>query len=101
MPPTVTILYRLRPENDDDNDADEKNGANVSHESLLAGHEDLPYKVELWDDACEMVERVLAVTSNGSIGYGAYYAAVKQFPSRPITLRYKNRVISRSIRRGH
>jgi hypothetical protein len=101
MSPTVTKLYRLRPENDDDNDAGEKNGTQVFHKSLFAEHEDLPYKVELWDDACEMVEQILAVTSNSSIGYGAYYAAVKQFPSRPVTLRYKNRVISRSIQCGH
>jgi hypothetical protein len=30
--------------------------------------EDLPYKVELWDEAKATVEQVLAVTSNGSIG---------------------------------
>lgn len=63
--------------------------------------DDLPYKVELWDDAYEAVEQVLAVTADGSIGYGAYYAAIRQFPDRNITLRYKNRVISRAIARGH
>jgi hypothetical protein len=34
-----------------------------------AAREDLPYRVELWDEGKESVELVLAVTANGSIGY--------------------------------
>jgi hypothetical protein len=58
-------------------------------------HEDLPYKVELWDERRAAVEQVLAVTSHGSIGYAAYYAATRQYPDRFITLRHKNSIISR------
>ena len=36
-----------------------------------------------------------AVTASGSIGYAAYYAATREFPHRYITLRHKNRVVSR------
>ena len=57
--------------------------------------EDLPYKVELWDEAKAAVEQVLAVTANGSIGYAAYYAATREFPNRYVTLRHKNRIVSR------
>jgi hypothetical protein len=57
--------------------------------------EDLPYKVELWDWAKTSVERVLAVTANGSIGYAAYYAATREHPDRYITLRHKNSIVSR------
>jgi hypothetical protein len=57
--------------------------------------DDLPYKVELWNDARTAVETVLAVTANGSIGYAAYYAATREHPDRYITLRHKNRIVSR------
>ena len=58
--------------------------------------EDLPYKVELWDEGKGGVEQVLAVTSNGSIGYAAYYAAAREYPDRYVTLRHKNSIVSRS-----
>jgi hypothetical protein len=58
--------------------------------------EDLPYKVELWDVQRTAVERTLAVTSSASIGYGAFYAAAREFPERYITLKHKNEIISRS-----
>jgi hypothetical protein len=61
-----------------------------------ANHEDLPYKVELWDESRTIVEQVLAVTANGSIGYAAYYAAAREYPDRYVTLRHKNNIISRS-----
>jgi hypothetical protein len=59
-------------------------------------HEELPYKVELWDESRSSVEQVLAVTANGSIGYAAYYAATREYPDRYVTLRHKNNIISRS-----
>ncbi len=60
-----------------------------------AEREDLPYKVELWDETRTSVEQVLAVTANGSIGYAAYYAATREHPDRYITLRHKTRIVSR------
>ena len=57
--------------------------------------EDLPYKVEIWDEAKEAVEQIVAVTASAAIGYAAYYAATKEFPLRYITLRFKNRVVTR------
>ena len=61
----------------------------------VAGREDLPYRVELWDPAKKSVEQVLAVTSSGSIGYAAYYAATREHPERYITLRHKTNTIAR------
>lgn len=58
--------------------------------------EDLPYRVELWDEHKTSVEQVLAVTANGSIGYAAYYAAAREYPTRYVTLRHKNSIVSRS-----
>jgi hypothetical protein len=58
-------------------------------------HEDLPYRVELWDPAKNGVEQVLAVTANSSIGYAAYYAATRDYANRYITLRHKGAVLIR------
>jgi hypothetical protein len=57
--------------------------------------EDLPYYVELWDEAKNSVELILASTASASIGYAAYFAATKEFPSRFVTLRHKTSIISR------
>lgn len=95
--PSLGASYRLTA----GDGGDESGSAEWSPTPRPTERDDLPYKVELWDDAYEAVEQVLAVTADGSIGYGAYYAAIRQFPNRNITLRHKNRVISRSTGRGH
>jgi hypothetical protein len=48
--------------------------------------DDLPYKVEVWNQADTAVEQVLAVTANASIGYAAYFAATREFLDRTVTL---------------
>jgi hypothetical protein len=63
--------------------------------------EDLPYKVELWDERRTAVEVVLAVTSSSSIGFAAYYAATREYPERHVTLRHKGSVIARWPGPGH
>ena len=57
--------------------------------------EDLPYRVEVWDQAESHVEHLLAVTASASIGYAAFYAATKEYPTRLITLRHNAGIISR------
>ena len=57
--------------------------------------EDLPYKVEIWNEAGASVEQIVAVTANASIGYAAYYAATREYPDRHITLPHKNSVVAR------
>jgi hypothetical protein len=84
-------LYRLGPVGDPE---DGDPGA-APFGRIPAEREDLPYKVELWNEARTAVEQVLAVTANGSIGYAAYYAATREFPHRYITLRHKSRIVSR------
>ena len=81
----------LAPGNDPENEA----GKPVRLDRPKAGREDLPYKVELWDDARQRVNQVLAVTASASIGYAAYYAATREYPDRYITLRHKSSVVSR------
>jgi hypothetical protein len=67
----------------------------VPFQPSSAPRDDLPYRVELWDEARESVEQVLAVASNGAIGYAAYYAATREHPHRYVTLRHNNRIVSR------
>ena len=79
--------------------SDDPNGGEGPRKIVLGGapaeREDLPYKVELWDDRKNGVEQVLAVTASGSIGYAAFYAATREFPTRYVTLRHKNSIINR------
>jgi hypothetical protein len=74
----------------------EDSSAKPERSARTASGEDLPYIVELWDAEQKTVEQVLAVTTHGSIGYAAYYAAMREYPDRYITLRHRNRTIARS-----
>ena len=89
--PVPALIFRLRPQ---DNDDESPPGAASSGAGPVA-REDLPYKVELWNGAKTGVERVLAVTASGSIGYAAFYGATREFPDRFVTLRHRNSIISR------
>jgi len=82
-------------------DPDDARHEPVRLDRLTSGREDLPYKVELWDQARQSVEQVLAVTASGSIGYAAFYAAMREYPNRYITLRHKNSIVSRWNAAGH
>ena len=77
---------------DGDEDAQRKP---VPFDGKPAARDDLPYRVELWDERKAAVEQVLAVTANVSIGYAAYYAATREHPTRYIVLRHKGGVVSR------
>jgi len=90
-PVELPHLYRLSSESDPE---DEPRRHSWS-DRQTSGREDLPYRVELWDEAKQSVEVVLAVTANGSIGYAAYYAATREYPQRYVTLRHKSRTMAR------
>ena len=60
---------------------------------MAAHDDDLPYRVEVWDDKDTPIEEIIAVTSDYATAKGAYEAAVKRRPGRFITLREKARVI--------
>jgi hypothetical protein len=107
MASTVVILshpgassarcYRFAP----GSESDEGGGRPARFSRDTPDHEELPYKVELWDETRSSVEAVLAVTANGSIGYAAYYAATREYPDRYVTLRHKNSIVSRWNGLGH
>jgi hypothetical protein len=88
----LSAVSRLSPSSDESN-----GGRKAPPPGLPTPNErdDLPYKVEIWDEEKAGVEQVIAVTASASIGYAAFYAAAKEFPMRYITLRFKNRVVTR------
>jgi hypothetical protein len=97
-PLAAGALNRLGPSDDP-----EDNGGPADPASTPgpAGREDLPFRVELWNEARTAVEQVLAVTASGGIGYAAFYAATRELPERYITLRHKHRIVSRWNGPGH
>lgn len=96
MPLDCDVLYRLAAGDDGERGSAQRSSGPFAREG-----DDLPYKVELWNDTHEFVDQVLAVTADASIGYGAYYAAIRQFPDRHITLRHKGKVISKTMTGRH
>jgi len=84
--------HQLRPPDDP---TDGNGGTPSPQGEFPAEGDDLPYKVEVWDESGAFVERVVAVSVSPAIGYAAYYAAVREYPGRAVTLRHKSNVISR------
>jgi hypothetical protein len=77
-------------------DPENERGSSPGSSKTIPKSDDLPYRIELWDVARQTVERILAITARSAISYAAYYAAVKEYPDRLITLRHQNRTIARS-----
>jgi hypothetical protein len=66
---------------------------------LMEGQDDdLPFRVELWDDGDSLIEEIIALTSDYATAKSAYEEAVKRRPGRFITLRQKTRVIQSTRR---
>jgi hypothetical protein len=86
-------VNRLSPPDEPSDDEEHRTPSPLGR--FHAEGEDLPYKVEVWDEAGQFVEQVVAVSVSASIGYAAYYAATREYAGRAITLRHKGRVISR------
>ena len=59
---------------------------------------DLPYSVELWDDADSHVEELIALTGDYRVARAAFDEAVKRRPGRIVTLRQKTRLLADSRR---
>jgi hypothetical protein len=60
---------------------------------------DLPYSVELWDDADSYVEELIALTGDYGVARAAFDEAIKRRPGHIITLRQKTRLLDDSRRR--
>jgi hypothetical protein len=61
------------------------------------GHtNDLPFKIEVWDDADRYVEELVVLVGDFATACTAYDEAVRRRPGKLITLRQKARVIKQS-----
>ena len=58
--------------------------------------DDLPFRIEVWDDGDRRIEELIALTADFASACGAYEEAVRRRPGKLITLRQKARVIRKS-----
>ena len=58
--------------------------------------QDGTWRVELWADSGQSFTRLLAVTFEPSIGFAAYFGALRDYPDSLIIMRHKGRVMARS-----
>jgi hypothetical protein len=63
-----------------------------------ANEQDLPYRVELWDDHDSHVEELIALVGDHAVAHAAFAEAVKRPPGKVIILRQKSRVLADSRR---
>lgn len=56
--------------------------------------EDLPYRIEVWDESGAFTELLVAVTVSPALAYAAYYAAAREFTGRDVTLKHKGMILS-------
>ena len=54
--------------------------------------------VEIWNDADNRLEELVALCANSIVARGAYQAALKLRPGASLVLRHRARVISRARR---
>jgi hypothetical protein len=63
--------------------------------------DDLSFLIEVWDDRFEAVDSLVAVAATPATAYAAFYAAVREYPGREITLRREGHVMCRWTRSAH
>jgi hypothetical protein len=64
--------------------------------SAAAQHDQLPYRIELYGDAKDAPERVLAMALDANLARAIFRAAQKEYPDRRITLRRGSRTVADS-----
>jgi len=68
-----------------------------SHAEMAMRHShDLPYSVELWDNANSHVEEI-ALTGDYGVARAAFDEAVRRRPGRIVTLRQKTKLLADSV----
>jgi hypothetical protein len=70
-----------------------------SHIPFVA-EDDLPYRVELWDEADSRVEELVALCGDYGVARAAFEEAMRRRPGRIVTLRQKTRVLADSRRKA-
>ena len=60
--------------------------------------QELPYRIELWDDHDTHVEELIALLADHAVARSAFAEAVRRRPGKVIILRQKSRVLADSRR---
>jgi hypothetical protein len=60
--------------------------------------QEMPYRVELWDNEDTHVEELIAIVADHAVARAAFAEAVKRRPGKLIILRQKSRVLADSRR---
>ena len=73
---------------------------NKTHNQTKAAHaatgkdDELPYFIELWNEAASQLQRILARASTISLARAIFKAAIAEHPNRRITLRHGSRIVA-------
>ena len=60
--------------------------------------QELPYRIELWDDHDTHVEELIALVADHAVARAAFVEAVRRRPGKIIILRQKSKVLADSRR---
>ena len=60
--------------------------------------QELPYRIELWDDHDTRVEELIALVADHAVARAAFVEAVRRRPGKIIILRQKSKVLADSRR---
>jgi hypothetical protein len=63
--------------------------------------EALPFRVEIWDETESYIEQVVALTTNRSIGWAAYFKAQEAYPKQTVIFRDQFGILGRWTRKRH
>jgi len=77
--------------------SDENGSADADQGGGVQSREQLPYKVELWSQTREEVERVLARAASMALARAMFLAAQNEYLGRYIVLRRGGKVIDESL----
>ena len=65
---------------------------------MLDQQQELPYRIEMWDDHDARVEELIALVADHLVARAAFAEAVKRRPGKIVILRQKSRVLADSRR---
>ena len=65
---------------------------------MISQEQDLPYRVEMWDDHDSHVEELIALVADHAVARAAFAEASRRRPGKVIILRQKSRVLADSRR---
>ena len=70
----------------------------VLYRVVASEAQELPYRIELWDDHGTHVEELIALVADHAVARAAFVEAVRRRPGKIIVLRQKSRVLADSRR---